>query len=1206
MFTFVLAAAAVLSISAQKEQLKTGDHFEYGGNGYTIVGENLIENPSFDNGVTGWLGGDGNPLGGATWNSTGGADGGAYIIPQDNQGKGGNKSIGTAWPLEIGKTYVFSYYINNTSNTAAVEKEGYIVTSQTNSPRGDETLTLMYGHEDADLAWTQNIVVTEAQFSYLQFCARWLSGQHGFDAFILAEVVQDADPKELSDLVANCEEWLNNGFDEPSEESVDAFKSVIEEAQATLDLEAPTAAQFNAMIAKLSEALLDYRMANADEDHVVDVTSRYIKNPDFGNGMVDWDIVNSAVNNGCNIRVQSYFQEVTDRVLEINGNPTTLTSAKQTVKGLPKGYYIFSVDCVMSHSADLEDAESKTGASIICNGAELDMKTKEMTASDAAYADAHPERFEITGVVTEDEITIGLIGAPGTSFSYVAIDNVKLEYAGFNVGVYLQALTEEVAQYIEDHYDELLPAIVYALEDEAINANSVLGTSEEEMKAEYDKFDALYREAKNSLVKMQELSDAVTALVELLETTEYPGAAAAEKACEDALALIDHQDENATYQDILNMIDAIAKAERDYMLSQEATHETPADYTFLITNPQVYTNNAGWEGSTPGYEYNVAEFYNMDWDMYQTVTDLPNGLYEVGMYGFFRTGANDGGEAYRNGGENLIAKLYANKSVTSVMSLYTYTETECGCTGSGTNGYINVRQYADEAFQNGFYGENKVKVIVTDGTLTIGVRGTGHENTSWFAFRDFSLKYFGEATDADKAAIFSTADEAAKKLFANLLPGDLADFQKICSDAAANPDVMAGYEDLLAALDVYEPIAATTASFMNGTFQALKDDATALSESPAAVAAAAASFIDAIVTASDAKSDILEGLKEQAAAYLEYAEYVEEVVADVKNASRNGYASQYVTVVNEIIAANEAILKEKFYDAATVQDRQSRLVNAVTAMQKSALLKVAPGSDVTSMLISNPNIDDSTPTGWNIILGTGNQPTNAGQNWAGDANNRYLDSWNGTAGKLNFTAYQILTDIPNGTYSLSCHGRSSGEHAYLFASVAPYTDEKNDSTMAIAVRDESTYWVEFPNDADQRGELWLADSLVWANGGEMTDIFNAHDGIGWGWAIRTIDEVVVKNHTMTFGITCDSTLTQKAGYTGTWYSADEFTLTLKSLGDNSDYVIDTQILNAEAEPARIEFFTTDGRQIAEPQKGVNIIRTVRADGYIETKKVLVR
>lgn len=172
LFSLACVALVAMGISAQTEQLKTGDHFEYNGNGYTIVGENLIENPSFDNNVTGWLGGDGNPLGGATWNSTGGVDGGAYIIPQDNQGKGGNKSIGTAWPLEKGKTYVFSYYVNNTSNTAAVEKEGYIVTSQTDTPRGDETLTLMFAHEDADLAWTQNIIVTEAQYSYLQFCAR--------------------------------------------------------------------------------------------------------------------------------------------------------------------------------------------------------------------------------------------------------------------------------------------------------------------------------------------------------------------------------------------------------------------------------------------------------------------------------------------------------------------------------------------------------------------------------------------------------------------------------------------------------------------------------------------------------------------------------------------------------------------------------------------------------------------------------------------------------------------------------------------------------------------------------------------------------------------------------------------------------------------------------------------------------------------------
>ena len=412
------------------KQLQTGDHFEFDGKGYTIVGENLIENPSFDNGVTGWLGGDGNALGGATWNSTGGADGGAYIIPRDFQGKAGNKSIGTAWPIKIGKIYVFSYYINNISSPSAVEKEGYIVTSQTNTPRGDETETIMFAHEDANMAWTQNIVVTEAQYGYLQFCARWLGGTHGFDAFILAEVIQDADPRELSELVANCEEWLKNGFDEPSGESVNAFMSVIEEAKATLDIEAPTAVLFNAMIAKLQDALLDYRIANADENHTVDVTDRYIKNPCFDKGMTNWDIVNSAVNNGCNIRVQSYFQEKIDRVLEINGNPSVETSAKQTINGLPNGQYIFSVDCVMTHSAITMDATSLSGAAIVCNGVELDMKTQRMTCSDAAYADSYPERFEVCGSVTDGKITVGLVAMSGSKFTYIAIDNVKLEYKG--------------------------------------------------------------------------------------------------------------------------------------------------------------------------------------------------------------------------------------------------------------------------------------------------------------------------------------------------------------------------------------------------------------------------------------------------------------------------------------------------------------------------------------------------------------------------------------------------------------------------------------------------------------------------------------------------------------------------------------------------------------------------------------------------------
>lgn len=1199
-FTFALMALAAFVVHAQ--QYQTGDEFDYTNSEgitkhYKIVGENLIQNPSFDSGVTGWTGGDGNPLGSATVKTSGGVDGGAYLVPTTNSGKGGNASIGTAWELEAGKTYVFSYFIRQETNTSAVAKEGYIVTSQTNTARGDETMTLMYAHEDADCAWTQNTVVTTAKYTYLQFCARWLDSRLGFDAFILAEVEEAVDTKELSTLLENCSEWMDYFGEEAAEYST--FEDIVSDAWSMVDYpEEYTADDFNAMVARVKDALLDFRMANANDENIVDITSRYIKNARFDNGMVDWETNNAAVNGGMNCRVHSYFQEVTDRVVEINGLPGVDTYFQQTVTGLPKGYYIFSVQCVMTHSAGEGE---QTGAYIFCNNAEQDMKTVEMTADGAAFDASFPETFSIRGVVTDNDIVVGLMGKADGLYSYLAIDNVRLEYAGFNVGIYLQALCEEVDAYLAEHIDELLPSIVAALEDETVEANGILGSSDEEMNAEFDKLDKLFKEAKNSITKMAELTDAINNFVDLLNTTEYPGAEDAVAATERAQDLIDGNDETATYQTIIDMIAFIEQARKEYMMSQVATHENPADYSFLITNPECYTSATGWTGSTPGFQYNVAEFYNMDWNLSQTLEGLPNGLYEVSLTGFYRTGANDGGSAYRAGTENLIAKLYANKASASIMSLYTFTSAEAGCTDDGTNGYINARQYADEAFTNGFYTANKVKVIVTDDTLNIGVRGEGHEDTSWFAFRDFKLSYFGTATDDDMKAVWEGVAAEADAIDGVLLKGDKSAFNAKYAETktmAAAGQYMDAYYAQLLVNEEYEPVAAATRSFLNGSYATV-------SASDDAILRAAAGFAKSAIEAADATSEILTDLDAGLTAYIDYVAYVKTVKELVANAARNKYGASYVTVVNEIIAANEAILKDHLLSTVDVSSLTVRLQKAVAAMQKSAVISVAEGSDVTNLIIANPDITDSTPTGWNIILGSGNQSTGVGQYWTGNADERYLDSWNGTAGMLNFTAYQILSDIPNGIYTLSCHARSSGENAFLFASVAPYTDVRNDSTMAIAVTSASTRWALFPNDADLRGELWEADSLIWDAGGEQTDIFQAHDGVGWGWAIRTIDDIVVNNHVMTIGITCDSTLTGKP-FNGTWYSADEFRLTLKSFGDNSNYIIDTQMANISAAPVRMECFTLDGRQVAEPQRGITIIRSVAEDGTVTVRKVFER
>jgi len=85
----------------------------------------------------------------------------------------------------------------------------------------------------------------------------------------------------------------------------------------------------------------------------------------------------------------------------------------------------------MNHTVDkASDPEAKSGAAIYYNGSELDMVTAEITADGATKDASYPETFTIESIVTADSITVGLVGYPNTNFTYVAIDNIKLEYLG--------------------------------------------------------------------------------------------------------------------------------------------------------------------------------------------------------------------------------------------------------------------------------------------------------------------------------------------------------------------------------------------------------------------------------------------------------------------------------------------------------------------------------------------------------------------------------------------------------------------------------------------------------------------------------------------------------------------------------------------------------------------------------------------------------
>ena len=232
----VFCVISVISVSAQ--QLTKGDVFTYiSADGvektYIVVSENYIYNPDFEHGTDGWSGGAGGDLIDTKTIKNDGADGGAYICPMANEGKDSNGSIHMIWDITKGNTYVFSYYIRQCTDSNVVLTDSNIVTSIANSDLVEnEARILMYASADAGCTWTQNIIVTTAEFDYLHFYACWLGGTKCFDSFTLAEV------EEVEPYLNNINNWKNDNVDYLCAPIYSNLSNAVERAQANNTKEA--------------------------------------------------------------------------------------------------------------------------------------------------------------------------------------------------------------------------------------------------------------------------------------------------------------------------------------------------------------------------------------------------------------------------------------------------------------------------------------------------------------------------------------------------------------------------------------------------------------------------------------------------------------------------------------------------------------------------------------------------------------------------------------------------------------------------------------------------------------------------------------------------------------------------------------------------------------------------------------------------------
>lgn len=226
----------------------------------------------------------------------------------------------------------------------------------------------------------------------------------------------------------------------------------------------------------------------------------------------------------------------------------------------------------------------------------------------------------------------------------------------------------------------------------------------------------------------------------------------------------------AVYNDTTSSLEALQAALEsatqkcvDWSAAQ-ASVENPKDVSDMIENAtfDVIGDFHGWSGTAfgaGGTTSTCAEHYSKNYDTYQDVNggkDVPNGIYRVGVYGFYRAGSLDNDYATLGKAEYRNSKLYAytpqDTLYTGVPALSTWAVegSQLGGLQIGTTGlYVpnSMKEFTDWE-DAGAGHEVELIVPVLDGKLRIGVKKDVLIDTDWSIFDNFRLTYYGNGLDA--------------------------------------------------------------------------------------------------------------------------------------------------------------------------------------------------------------------------------------------------------------------------------------------------------------------------------------------------------------------------------------------------------------------------------------------------------------------------
>ena len=205
---------------------------------------------------------------------------------------------------------------------------------------------------------------------------------------------------------------------------------------------------------------------------------------------------------------------------------------------------------------------------------------------------------------------------------------------------------------------------------------------------------------------------------------------------------------------------------RKNLMVKEGSDAAPADYTAWIVNPTFEDEFTGWtvektKGNDPTATGNVAEIWNSQANVYQDITGLPEGTYQVKLKGFFRqVGVKRAWEQLLGDSIEDVsrAQIYANADIITpnmwatreYKDVYSATgsgwaETIDSTTTDSVHYFLpNNPASARVAFDANCYQLSHYSYVNETGALRLGFMVDAYKSADWLMTTDWELYYLGK------------------------------------------------------------------------------------------------------------------------------------------------------------------------------------------------------------------------------------------------------------------------------------------------------------------------------------------------------------------------------------------------------------------------------------------------------------------------------